>query len=123
MLPRPRLALARRVQAFWPRPGKTKLLPPRAQRFTEENWSPMFLRRISVCVIAATVLLPLAAFAQKGEGRLNPAPPANISADQIIQRFAAKESEFKGEWSKYTYRQDVKVQTVEGDTVDGEYHQ
>jgi hypothetical protein len=43
--------------------------------------------------------------------------------DQLIQRFAAKEKEFKQARDNYTYRQDVKVQTVDGGTVDGEYHQ
>jgi hypothetical protein len=43
--------------------------------------------------------------------------------DQLIQRFAAKEKEFKQARDSYTYRQDVKVQTIDGDSADGEYHQ
>ncbi len=65
--------------------------------------------------------LALPVFAQ--EGPLNSAEPKGISVDQIIQRFAAKEKEFKQARDNYTYRQDVKVQTLDGDTVDGEYHQ
>jgi hypothetical protein len=57
------------------------------------------------------------------EGQLDPAPPKGITAEEIIQRFAAKEKEFQQAREQYTYRQDVKVQTVDGDTVDGEYHE
>jgi len=71
--------------------------------------------------VAGALTLPLTSNAQ--EGQLNPAEPQGISIDQIIQRFAAKEKEFKQARDNYTYRQDVKVQTVDGDTVDGEYHQ
>ncbi|MBZ5630719.1 MAG: hypothetical protein LAO06_17830 [Acidobacteriia bacterium] len=78
------------------------------------------MKRNSVLALLA-LALALPAFAQ--EGALNPAEPQGISVDQIIQRFAAKEKEFKQARDNYTYRQDVKVQTVDGNTVDGEYHQ
>jgi len=58
-----------------------------------------------------------------GQGPVNPAPPAGISVDQIIQKFAAKEADFKQARDNYTYRQTVSVQTLDGDTVDGEYRQ
>jgi len=47
------------------------------------------------------------------EGPLDPAEPKNITTDQIIQRFAAKEKEFKEARDQYTYRQTVKVETPE----------
>ncbi|MBZ5567046.1 MAG: hypothetical protein LAN64_04255 [Acidobacteriia bacterium] len=78
------------------------------------------MKRNSVLALL-TLALVLPALAQ--EGPLNPAEPKGISVDQIIQRFAAKEKEFKQARDNYTYRQDVKVQTVDGNTVDGEYHQ
>jgi len=59
------------------------------------------------------------AFAQ--EGPLDSAPPKDITPEEIIQRFAAKESEFAKARDQYTYRQSVKVQTIDGETVDGEY--
>ena len=55
------------------------------------------------------------------EGALNPAQPAGITSEEIIKKFAAREKEFKQARDNYTYRQSVKVQTVDGDTVDGEY--
>ena len=79
-------------------------------------------RRVSlIAFLAVALALPLVSLAQ--EGPLNPAEPKGITVDQIIQRFATKEKEFKQARDSYTYRQDVKVQTVDGGSVDGEYHQ
>ncbi len=64
-------------------------------------------------------VLPLAA----QEGPLDTAPPTNVTPDEIIKRFAAKETEFAKARDQYTYRQDVKVQTLDGDTVTGEYRE
>lgn len=77
--------------------------------------------RIKPLFVIWALLLGLAAplFAQ--EGPLDPAAPKGITPDQIIQRFAAKETQFKDAREDYTYRQDVKIQTLDGDTVDGEY--
>jgi hypothetical protein len=74
----------------------------------------------------------LATFAQtsnssgttRGEGPIDPTPPQGMTTDQIIQRFTAKESEFRKAWDQYAFRQDVKVQTLDGDTtVDGEFRE
>lgn len=71
---------------------------------------------------ALTVLLLLCALPLSAdEGSINPAPPAGITPDQIIQRFAAKEKEFSAARENYIFRQSVKVQTLDGSTVDGEY--
>ena len=68
------------------------------------------------CSLAA---LPLAA----QEGPLQNTPPQGTTSDDIIKRFAAKETEFAKAREQYTYRQDVKVETVDGETVDGQYHE
>jgi len=65
----------------------------------------------------------LAAFAQEGEGELRNIPPNGITVDEVVQRFASKEKEFKLAREHYTWTQSVKVQTLEGHTVDGEYQQ
>ena len=64
---------------------------------------------------------PVTSQAQNGEGALNPAPPKGITTEQIIEKFAAKEKEFNQARDKYTWRQTIKVQTLEGGGVDGEY--
>lgn len=61
--------------------------------------------------------------AAQGRGPLDTSQPQGITVDQIIQRFAQKESEFRQAWDQYAFRQDVKVQTLDGDTVDGEYRE
>jgi hypothetical protein len=48
-------------------------------------------------------------------------PPA-LPVDQIIQRFAAREAEFKKERDNYTYTQTFVIQTIDQDGMaDGEY--
>ncbi len=86
----------------------------------------MKLRLLSSLALSSLTFLALAAIpalAQQGEGPLNPAQPQGITVDQIIQRFAAKEKMFQEARESYTYRQSVKVMTVDGDTVTGEYQE
>jgi len=80
------------------------------------------LRNLLLCVLllaCGLAALPLAA----QEGALETAPPKDITPEEIIKRFAAKETEFKLARDQYTFRQDVKVQTLDGDTPDGEYRE
>ncbi len=76
---------------------------------------------VVVMAIACLGLASVSAFAD--EGPLDPAQPKGVTSEEIIQRFAAKEKEFKIALDQYGYRQTVKVQTMDGDTVDGEYQQ
>lgn len=57
------------------------------------------------------------------EGQLDSSQPKGITPDEIIRRFAAKEKEFKEARDQYTYRQQVKVETLDGNTVTGEYQE
>jgi hypothetical protein len=57
------------------------------------------------------------------EGALVSDPPKDTTPDAIIKRFADKETEFAKARDQYTYRQDVTVETLDGDTVDGQYHE
>jgi len=70
-------------------------------------------------VLAALVfvsgLLSRAALAD--EGPLDPAPPKGTTTEEIIRRFASKETEFQQARDQYTYRQDVKVQTPEANIM------
>ena len=75
--------------------------------------------RFTLGLVLASVLLSVAASAQ--EGQLDKSPPKGTTPEEIIKRFAAKEKEFKEARDQYTYRQEVIVQTVDGDTVTGEY--
>jgi len=84
----------------------------------------MRVMRIAFVVVMAVALCgPVSLGAFGDEGALNPAEPKGVTSDEIIRHFAAKEKEFKTALDQYGYRQTVKVQTVDGDTPDGEYQQ
>jgi hypothetical protein len=80
------------------------------------------ISRLLFCLmLLAFGLLAAPSFTQ--EGPLDSAPPKDTTPDEIIKRFAEKETEFAKARDQYTYRQDVKVQTLDGETIDGEYHE
>ena len=59
-----------------------------------------------------------------GFGRLDLTDPTT-PPEEIIKKFAAKESEFQEALNHYTYRREARVQTIDDDTnkVDGEWYQ
>lgn len=88
----------------------------------------IFQARLSLLAIA--LAMPLATHAAPAEdnngfGKLDPTPPTAITAEQIVAKFAAREAEFAAARENYTFRQSVKIDTLEADTnkVDGEYQQ
>ena len=60
-----------------------------------------------------------------GFGHLDPTPPTGLTPQQIIEKFAARESVFNQARQNYVFRQIVKVDTISDDTnkPDGEYQQ
>jgi len=66
-------------------------------------------------------MLSLPAGAQQGP--LDKSEPKGATVEEIVKRFAAKEKEFKEARDQYTFRQDVKVMTLDGDTPDGTYQE
>ncbi len=84
---------------------------------------PLACAELALPVLLALFLALPALADDRGEGPLDPSQPTGITVNEIIQKFAAKEKEFKQAREQYTYTQDVTVQTLEGNTVDGEYHQ
>jgi hypothetical protein len=76
----------------------------------------LFLTIVAACALLCS---PLAA----QEGSLENTPPTGITPEEIIQRFATKEKEFKDARDHYTYRQDITVKTLDGNTPTGEYHE
>jgi hypothetical protein len=82
---------------------------------------------LSACVPLLAMLFPLALTAQTncdaGNGPLRSAPPQAISVQDLIQKFAGQEEVFKDARNHYAYTQDVTVQTLDGDTVSGEFRE
>ncbi len=82
------------------------------------------LPRLLALSLFLLVFLALPAPADdRGEGALDTSQPQGITVEQVIQNFAAKEKKFKIAREQYTYRQSVTVQTLDGDSVDGEFRQ
>src|SRR6202795_573172 len=83
---------------------------------------PFILSLAALCgVLLPSIMLPAVARAQ--EGALDKSEPKGITVEEIIKRFSVKEKAFKEARDQYTFRQDVKVMTLEGDTPDGYYQQ
>lgn len=79
--------------------------------------------RVLFCAILLPALLRADTECDEGAGPLNPAQPKGITSQEILQKLAAKEEVFREARNNYTYTQDITVQTLEGNTVDGEFHQ
>ena len=80
---------------------------------------------ISAGVVVACSTASYAYAQDSGFGPLDPTPPNGLPPQQIIEKFAARESVFNEARQNYTFRQTVKVDTLDEDTkkVDGEYQQ
>src|SRR5438105_364679 len=79
---------------------------------------------VMLALLSVSSTIPASAQSDdKGEGQLINEPPKGITAEQVIQKFAAREKEFQQARDNYTYRQSVKVQTIDDDTPDGQYEQ
>ena len=85
---------------------------------------PLTLTLASLFVVATTPLMAQQA-ASSGFGVVDPTPPEGTTVAQIIERMGKQESAFAAARNDYTFRQDVKFNTISDDTgrPDGEYHQ
>ncbi len=63
--------------------------------------------------------------AASGFGPLDTSAPKGITPEEIVKRFGEREAEFAQARDNYTFRQSVKVDTIDDDSgrVDGEYQQ
>lgn len=85
---------------------------------------PMNVLRISwICfaVLASAAGLAQSTNCEEGAGALSPGQPQGITPQQIIDKFAARESIFKQARNNYTFTQDITVQELEGSMVTGEF--
>jgi hypothetical protein len=58
-----------------------------------------------------------------GNGVLDNAPPKGIAPEELVRKFAAQETKVRDARSRYTYTQDVLIQTLNGTAVDGQFHE
>jgi len=88
--------------------------------FLAGKFSRAFAPALLAPILALTML---SSEARAQEGSLDKSQPTGTTIDEIIKRFSVREKEFKEARDQYTYRQDVKVMTLDGDTVDGTYQE
>lgn len=82
--------------------------------------------RCAVFVLASTIFtLPLFAqyVCEYGNGPLNSGVPEGITPAEIIDSFATREAALKAARDRYAYTLDVSVETLNGNAVNGSYHQ
>jgi hypothetical protein len=92
---------------------------------------PHHLRPVTVSSIIFLVFIlvcfSVAAGAQTdcadGNGVLDTAQPKDMTPQQIIEKLGAEETKVRDARSHYTYTQDVMVQTLNGSSVDGQFHE
>lgn len=70
---------------------------------------------------ATTCALSAETNCDAGAGPLKPDQPQGITAQQIIDKFAAREAIFKQARNNYTFTQDITVQEFDGSSVSGEF--
>src|SRR5262252_2959261 len=58
-----------------------------------------------------------------GDDALDMTPPKSMSAQELIQKFTAQETKVRQAKSRYTFTQDVMVQTLDDQKVGGQFHQ
>src|SRR5215472_18160869 len=58
-----------------------------------------------------------------GNGTLDNTPPKGGTPEELITKFAAQETKVRDARSRYTYTQDVLIQTLNGTAVDGQFHE
>ena len=81
------------------------------------------LGSILVSALALCLAIPALAADERGEGPLDPSQPQGITVQEIIQRFAAKEKQFKIARDQYTYTQDVTIEATNEAGGQGTYRQ
>jgi hypothetical protein len=79
--------------------------------------------RLALLLTAFSLLGLVPRPATADEGPLDPAQPKGVTPEEIIKRFADKETEFKQAREQYTYRQSVTAEVLDGDTVIGKYEE
>lgn len=82
---------------------------------------------ITVAFLLLLLALALPVWAQndcaEGNDVLDTSPPKDITVPELIQKFGAQETKVSQARSRYSFTQDLMVQTLTDKTVDGQYHQ
>lgn len=95
--------------------------------FASKVLFPHFLLRLAIISILIAYTLTGLVSAQTdcadGSGVLDNAPLKGTTPEELIQKFTAQETKVRDARSRYTYTQDVLIQTLNGTAVDGQFHE
>lgn len=84
------------------------------------------LRLFLLFAVLVPVTLP-SAWAQtdcsEGNDVLNTAPPKEMTVPDLIQKLGVEETKVRQARTHYTFTQDLMVQTLNGNSVDGQFHE
>jgi|SRR5215469_683545 len=85
---------------------------------------PVRLTIISI-LMAGTLTRPISAQTDcaEGNGVLDNAPLKGTTPEDLIRNFTAQETKVREARARYTYTQDVLIQTLNGTSVDGQFHE
>jgi hypothetical protein len=78
---------------------------------------------LSVFFVAFPLTAPAQTDCAEGNGALDTTPPKNIALPELIQKLGAQETKVKDARTRYTFSQDVMLQTLDGAKVDGQFHE
>jgi len=91
------------------------------------RWFRCTMSCLTLPLVTLVLLLPTGLRAQtnceEGNGLLDSAPPKTLSVQDVIAKFGAAEATVKEARQHYTYKQDVRMQTLSGTSVTGEFHE
>ena len=116
---------------MWKLSMQLKLNSPQSRSFGSFSSALLALVILPLSALSARALPPVPkphatqSSEPAGFGRLDPSPPKDNTPEQLITRFAAREAEFAKALGDYTYRQTVKIETIDTDTgkPNGSYNQ
>jgi len=84
----------------------------------------VFLAALVVAILAVLIATGVAQTdCAEGNGILDMTPPKDMSTQELIQKFTAQETKVKEARNHYSFNQDVMVQTLNGKSVDGQFHE
>jgi len=78
---------------------------------------------VLLCVAFLSARAPAQTDCAEGNGVLDMTPLKNMTPQELTQKIGAQETKVKDARAHYTYTQDLMVQTLNGNAVDGQFHE
>ena len=94
----------------------------RRQTVNRSRWIRIAVQSLLLMTVFSGLLRAQTDCAE-GDHPLDTNPPKDISVQELIQKFTVAETKVRDSRSHYAYTQDVRVQTLNDKTPDGQWHQ